>query len=170
PPATGAAPLADRTLDLGTALTLGAEAPFTGTSWRVEDTPAWLSVSPTSGTGALRVQVRANRALGTPVKADQARLTGELRITWQAGEQKGTAVWTVTADQYVLTGRVTDPAQAQGPDVGTAPAETGAPAGARSVIVKYRSPAAQALALGQRVTGPDAGLASTRAALQQIGP
>lgn len=167
-PAPGPAPLADRTLELGTALTLGAEAPFTGTSWRVEDTPAWLTVSPTSGTGALRVQVRVNRALGTPTAADQARLTGEVKISWQAGERTGTAVWTVTADQYVLTGRVADPARVQGADVGTARAAEVAPAEARSVIVKYRSATAQALALGRRVTAQDGTLASTRAALEQV--
>lgn len=169
-PAPLPAPLADRTLELGTALTLGAEAPFTGTSWRVEDTPAWLSVSPTSGTGALRVQVRANRALGTPTAADQARLTGEVKITWQSGERTGTAVWTVTADQYVLTGRVTDPARVQGSDVGTAVAGEAAPAEVRSVIVKYRLAAAQALALGRKVTAQDAALASTRAALAEVAP
>ncbi|MCP2013478.1 subtilisin family serine protease [Deinococcus sp. HSC-46F16] len=169
-PAPGPSPLADRTLDLGTALTLGTEAPFTGTSWRVEDTPAWLTVSPSSGTGALNVQVRANRALGTPVKADQARLTGEVKIAWQAGERSGTATWTVTADQYVLTGRVTDPTRVQGGDVGTAPAEDTDPAEVRSVIVKYRSAAAQALALGRGVTAQDAALASTRAALTEAAP
>ncbi|KEF35304.1 serine protease [Deinococcus sp. RL] len=169
-PAERPATLADRTLNLGTALTLTAEAPFTGTFWQVTDAPPWLTVSPASGSGPVRVQVRANRALSTPTAADQPQLTGEVKIAWQEAGKGGTATWTVTADQYVLTGRVTDPAAVRGADVGTALRGDAPPAEVRSVIVKYRSAAAQALALGRKVTASDPALASTRALLDRLGP
>ncbi len=148
---TPAAPLAlkDQSLDLGRTLDTQATQPFSG-RWTVTDVPDWLQVSPISGQGNVNVQIRADRGLATPLAADQAVLTGRIRIVWTAGPQDppngaeasgGTATWTVQADQFVLMGRLREEASAQGQDlrVGPGPTDRSSAAGrARGVIVKYR--------------------------------
>lgn len=155
---------------LGTALSGELSQAFAG-SWEVDrgTLPAWLSVQPLRGEGDVRLQVTADRARATPTAADRPQLSGEVSVTWQQGTQSGRFGWTVTADQYTLTGRVVDPARAQGADAGTGPAVTaqGATA-ARGVIVKYRSAAAQAAALGRAGTLGGAAQA-TRATLERLG-
>ncbi|WP_102126586.1 S8 family serine peptidase [Deinococcus planocerae] len=138
-----------RTVDLGTRLSVPAVRGFAG-RWTVEEVPAWLTVSPLKGTGDVRLTVTADRARATPAAADQPKLSGQITVTWQHGEESGRTTWTVTADQYTLTGRVVDAARIQGADVGTRAAKTSAPTTeARGVIVKYRSAAAQSVALGR---------------------
>ncbi|MFK7604194.1 S8 family serine peptidase [Deinococcus sp. SM5_A1] len=136
-------PLADLSLNLGTQRGAQATQPFTG-KWTVAGKPFWLQVSPTSGQGDVNVQVSADRGAATPLAADQAALTGQIRIEWKTGDgeaQRGTATWTVKADQYVLTGRLREEATAQGQDLrlgagpSARPPQTGQ---ARGVIVKYR--------------------------------
>ncbi|GGO28054.1 S8 family serine peptidase [Deinococcus humi] len=143
-------PLKDQSLDLGRTLGTQATQPFSG-RWTVTDVPDWLQVSPVSGQGDVNVQIRADRGLDTPLAADQAELTGQIKIVWTAGSQdaqggvdapKGAAIWTVRADQYVLTGRLRQEASAQGQDLRVGPGPTArlAEAGrARGIIVKYRS-------------------------------
>lgn len=136
-------PLADLSLSLGTGRGAQATQPFAG-KWSVAGKPAWLQVSPTSGQGDVNVQISADRGVATPLAADQAALTGQITIEWSLPEgevQRGTATWTVKADQYVLKGRLRDEATAQGQDLRTRtgpsvrPPQTGQ---ARGIIVKYR--------------------------------
>ncbi|CAM3240920.1 Putative Serine protease, subtilase family, (Peptidase_S8) [Deinococcus saxicola] len=137
-------PLADLSLNLGTQRDAQATQPFAG-KWTVAEKPAWLQVSPTSGQGDVNVQVSADRGVATPLAADQATLTGQLRIEWKTGDgeaQRGTATWTVKADQYVLKGRLRGEATAQGQDLrtGAGPSAPQSGAGqARGIIVKYRN-------------------------------
>ncbi|BDP41451.1 serine protease [Deinococcus aetherius] len=162
-----------RTVDLGARLSLPAVQTFAGT-WSVEEAslPAWLTVSPLGGTGDVRLTVTADRARGTRAAADQATLSGQITVVWQHGAESGRTTWTVTADQYTLTGRVVDAAKVQGADVGTRAATTPAPAPeARGVIVKYRSAAAQSVALGRDVPAVRLGEAAqerTRGALARL--
>ncbi|AWT35684.1 serine protease [Deinococcus arenae] len=188
PPGPGA--LQDRTLGLGLSTQQKVNVPFGG-SWRVTDYPDWVKVSQQGGTGAVSFTLTADRQQATPVAADQASLSGVIKVSWTAGEgsaaQNGTASWTVTAQQYELTGRAALPAQVTGTDLVTSAARPAAGTVApRGVIVKYRSGAlgtqgaepatgtsartapgqggaSRAVALGaQRLTG--AGLTVTRRA------
>ncbi|WP_019585611.1 S8 family serine peptidase [Deinococcus apachensis] len=144
-------PVTPQTVALGRALSTSASQSFGG-SWSIEKVPDWLSVSPSSGKGDVSVNFTADRSRGTPVSADQPRLSGEVTVVWKNGSASGRTVWTVTADQYTVTGRVMDAASVQATDVepegrlGTQSAGE-----ARGVIVKYRSAAAQAVALGRAV-------------------
>ncbi|CAM4218367.1 S8 family serine peptidase [Deinococcus marmoris] len=136
-------PLADLSLSLGTGRGAQATQPFAG-KWSVAGKPAWLQVSPTSGQGDVNVQVSADRGVATPLTADQAALTGQITIEWSLPEgeaPRGTATWTVKADQYVLKGRLRDEATAQGQDLRTGTGPTAPQSGegqARGIIVKYR--------------------------------
>jgi serine protease len=140
-----------QTVALGTALSGTVYQASEGT-WEVEQgsLPAWLKVAPLSGTGTIALSLTADRAQATRTAADQPRLSGKVTVAWKEGTRTGQTTWTVTADQYVLTGRVVDTVKAQGADAG-AGAELAAQATptARGVIVKYRSAAAQAVALGR---------------------
>ncbi|GMA16473.1 serine protease [Deinococcus metallilatus] len=167
PPASGP------TVPLGQALTGQVSQPFGGT-WAVEQKslPAWLTVSPGSGTGRIGLTLTADRAQGTPTAADQRTLSGQVTVTWTEGTQSGKTTWTVTADQYTLTGRVVDAARVQGADVGGGAAlRAQSQVGARGVIVKYRSAAAQAVALGRTApagTLSDAAQSTTRGTLARL--
>lgn len=165
---------AETPLALGPALSGELAQAFAG-SWEVDrDTlPNWLSVQPLRGEGDVALKVTADRARATPTAADRPQLSGEVSVTWKQGSQSGRFSWTVTADQYTLTGRVVDPARVQGTDAGTGGAVT-APgtAAARGVIVKYRSAAAQAVALGRPApagTLSGAAQATTRHTLTGLG-
>ncbi|WP_189067348.1 S8 family serine peptidase [Deinococcus radiotolerans] len=135
--------LQDRTVSLGFKTQEAVTVPFSG-NWRVTDAPSWIHVSSQAGQGPVTVTFTADRQEATPVKADQPSLSGKVKISWTSGTGgqavNGTAIWTVTAQQYALTGRLTQPAQVTGADVVTgvqAPAKTDlAP---RGVIVKYRA-------------------------------
>jgi len=172
PPGPTPQGLGAQTVALGTAASGVATRAFSG-QWKVENVPAWLTVSPLSGTGEVRLTVRADRAQATPVAADQATLSADLTLSWTDGDRSGQAVWRVTADQYTLTGRVVDVARAQGVDAGTAAVPTAEPASsARGVIVKYRTAAAQAVALGRAApvgTLSVAAQATTRDTLARLG-
>lgn len=116
--------------------------PFTG-SWRIVQTPTWLHPSRQSGTGPVDVTLVASRQDATPVAADQPTLQGVIAIEWRSGSgsqaRSGTAVWSVTADQYELRGRLVQPVQVTGTDVVTsAPTPRSSTLEARGVIVKYR--------------------------------
>ncbi|SMB91390.1 S8 family serine peptidase [Deinococcus hopiensis] len=173
-PSMPASPTADGPdVNLGTALT-GGGTQVSGVSWRVDtgSLPAWLKVTPTSGTGPITLTFTADRAQGTPTTADQAKLSAAVRVNWTQGGASGTSTWNVTADQYVLRGRVVDAATVQGSDVGKGTGVNArAPQDARGVIVKYRSAAAQATALGRLgvSSAGDAALSSTRSALARLG-
>ena len=141
PPDSGA--LQDRTLGLGLSTQQKVNVPFGG-SWRVTDYPDWLKVSQQGGKGAVSFTLTADRQQATPVAADQASLSGVIKVSWTSGEgsaaQNGTASWTVTAQQYELTGRAALPAQVTGTDLVTSAARPAAGTVApRGVIVKYRS-------------------------------
>ncbi|MBB5232861.1 S8 family serine peptidase [Deinococcus budaensis] len=173
---------AGSTLALGTALGGELTQAFTG-RWELDRVPDWLSVQPARGEGNVALKVTADRARATPTAADQPQLSGEVSVTWQQGTQSGRFSWTVTADQYTLTGRVLDAARAQGTDAGTGgDVAAQGTAAARGVIVKYRSAAAQAVALGRaapagtlsgaaQATTLDtlAGLGAGRGALADLG-
>ncbi|WP_034384298.1 S8 family serine peptidase [Deinococcus sp. YIM 77859] len=171
PPVGTTPPTTGQAVALGTASSGQIEQPLAGT-WTVDraSLPAWLTVWPTSGTGDLRLTVRVDRVQGTPTAADQAQLSGEVTVNWQRGEQSGKVTWKVTADQYTLTGRVVDAPQAQGTDVAASSGiRTPDAAAARGVIVKYRSAAAQAQALGERAnTELSAAQGATRDALTRL--
>ncbi len=169
--------LQDRTLGLGLSTQQTVNVPFTG-SWRVTDFPSWLSVSQQAGTGAVTFTLRADRQSVTPLGADQPTLSGVIKVSWTSGESKaaqsGTAAWTVSAQQFELSGRAAQPAQVSGADLVTSSrlaAQSTVAAPARGVIVKYRA-GVQAQAAGgtnravtlgaQRLAG--AGLTVTRRA------
>lgn len=148
---TPSGPVTAQTVALGTALSAPASQSFGG-SWSIEDVPAWLSVSPPSGKGDVSVKVTADRSRGTPVGADQPRLSGQVTVVWKNGSASGRTVWTVTADQYAVTGQVVDGDSVQAGDVEPRGLlRTGGTREARGVIVRYRSAAAQAVALGRAV-------------------
>lgn len=158
--------LSDRTLSLGRAASQQVAQSFSGT-WKIEDRPAWLAVSPSSGAGDVRFTVTADRARGTPLAADQATLSGALTLRWTSGTgaaaQGGQAVWTVRADQFELRGRVVEPQAVRGQDL--QPPQRAAPparAGAHGVIVTYRAEPAQIP--GQAAPSPRAPVAATPAA------
>ncbi|MDV6374566.1 S8 family serine peptidase [Deinococcus sp. ZS9-10] len=139
-----ATPLADQTIKLGQALSIQTNQPFVG-EWSVSNLPAWLQVSPASGTGPVAFKLTADRGLATPLQASAAALSGQLKIVWTSGTGtgavKGTATWTVQADQYLLKGRLLDGASAGGQDVrlGNKIKVASASANeARGIIVKYR--------------------------------
>ncbi|MVN86283.1 S8 family serine peptidase [Deinococcus sp. HMF7620] len=133
-----------RTVPLAQAASGSTSVPFAG-QWRVTDRPDWLSVTPLSGQGNVTLTITADRAAATPLKANQSELSGQIKIEWTSGTgsvaKSGAALWTVTAQQFELGGRLVAPAQAQGQDAQSAASlRTQAPAGtARGVIVKYRS-------------------------------
>lgn len=141
----------DQTVALGTKLTTSASQSFDG-SWQVEmdDVPAWLTVTPSAGNGPVALTISAQRRKATPLTADVPQLSAVLTVNWKGrdGKTTGTAKWTVTADQYRLTGRVLDSAglssaRVQGLDVlpGSrlfSPPQ-GPQAGARGIIVTYRN-------------------------------
>ena len=133
----------DRTVALGLRAQQDVTVPFSG-SWRIVEYPSWVRVSKPAGTGAVALSVAAVRQDATPVAADQAQLSGVIRVAWTTGSgadaKNGTAKWVVTAQQYELTGRLSAPAAVTGTDVVTSVAgpQVGTPQ-ARGVIVKYRS-------------------------------
>lgn len=140
---TAGAGVQDRTVTLGLRAQQDVTVPFSG-SWRIVEYPSWVRVSKPAGTGAVALSVAAVRQDATPVAADQAQLSGVIRVAWTTGSgadaKNGTAKWVVTAQQYELTGRLSAPAAVTGTDVVTSVAgpQVGTPQ-ARGVIVKYRS-------------------------------
>ncbi|WP_221089845.1 S8 family serine peptidase [Deinococcus aquaedulcis] len=159
-------PLQARTVTLGQATSMRVEVPYSG-RWRVQERPDWLTVSPQAGNGPVALTVTIDRARATPLKANLAELSTEIKLAWSAGEgsgeKTGEVTWPVTARQFELRGRVVAPAQTQGADAQAAPRlnEAAAPA-ARGVIVKYREGVAaqtsvRALqAAGQKVSSAQA--------------
>ncbi|GAA5500613.1 hypothetical protein Dxin01_00335 [Deinococcus xinjiangensis] len=150
PPST----LQDQVVNLGQANSQVTGQSFGGT-WQVENVPAWLSVSRISGNGDISLTVTANRNAATPVAADQKTLSGSFDVAWTAPDQKtsGTAHWTVNADQFMLTGAVSDTAQISATDL-LAPAtlrqsdaQGASQSAPQSVIVTYRSAALKAAVL-----------------------
>ncbi|WP_233218610.1 S8 family serine peptidase [Deinococcus arcticus] len=140
-------PLQARTVALGQATSVRVDVPYAG-RWRVQERPEWLSVSPQAGTGPVALTVTIDRARATPLKANLAELSAEIKLAWSAGEgsreKTGEVTWPVTARQFELRGRVVAPAQTQGNDAQAAPRVNPAPApAARGVIVKYRAAAGQ---------------------------
>lgn len=135
----------DQTFDLGLERSVQVTQPNAG-RWTVEDSPEWLRVSVSSGTGDVSLTVTADRSLATPLAADQPRLSGDIVVTWESedGSEQGRATWTVTAEQYRLTGRVLDTAQVTGNDVTVSSTLQPEPSRqTRGVIVTYRRAAAR---------------------------
>ncbi|NTX99600.1 S8 family serine peptidase [Deinococcus sp. JMULE3] len=133
----------DRTVALGLRAQQDVTVPFTG-SWRITEYPTWVRVSRSAGTGAIALSVAAVRQDATPVTADQAQLSGVIKVAWTTGNgataKNGAATWVVTAQQYELTGRVTQPVAVTGTDVVTSvPGPAAVTPEARGVIVKYRA-------------------------------
>ncbi|ACO46102.1 S8 family serine peptidase [Deinococcus deserti] len=125
-------------VNLGYGFSAPVQAAHSG-SWQVIDQPAWLSVTPTSGTGEIRLAVAADRSKATPLAADQAKLTGAVILELTAPDKTRTrATITVSADQYRMTGRVADTAKISGQALVTSPINRARPAEARGILVKYR--------------------------------
>ncbi|WP_019009991.1 S8 family serine peptidase [Deinococcus aquatilis] len=147
--------ISDQTIKLNTAVSGKAQQGFDGT-WSIKNVPDWLSVSAFSGTGNVNVTVTAYRALASQTAANTPQLSGDLTLIWSSGNNSGTATWTVTADNYTLTGRVLDGAAAQslsvrgtdaqlGAQLWSPPSETPAAQAvtqARGVVVRYRAASA----------------------------
>lgn len=130
----------DQTFDLGLERSVQVTQPHAG-RWTVTQRPPWLAVSASSGEGDVALTVTADRALATPLTASEPRLSGEIVLTWKSpdGSEEGRATWTVTAEQYRLTGRVLDTARVTGQDVQTTSTLlTGRPRQTRGLIVTYR--------------------------------
>lgn len=146
PPVTGPATLTTQTVNLGQQTAVTLDVPFGG-RWSVTDFPDWLKLSVQGGQGNVALTVTADRAAATPLKADQTTLNGTLTLNWTSGSgsatQSGQTVWTVTAAQFSLSGRVQAPAvQGQGVQLSGAGRPSGTPDSqpdAAGVIVKYRA-------------------------------
>ena len=156
--------LGERQLDLAQATTLEVSEPFAGT-WRVSSVSPWLSVSSASGSGPVRFTVQADRNAATPVTADQATLSGQIKLSWNSedGANSGSVTWTVSAQQYLLTGQVLEGASLSGADAAPPaahPLSAQEVAPTRGVIVTYRSPAARDAALGLPGEGGAGGLSA----------
>lgn len=166
---TQPAGLPDRDVALGQQLSTEVSEPWRG-RWEVSRVPEWLEVSGAdgakSGEGAVRLTVTARRHAATPVAADQPQLRGEIEVNWTGeNEQRGTARWTVTADQYRLTGRVTERPSVAGQDL--RPGQPSAPAPQREVrglIVTYRSAASRDAAVSPALSAQAALPAEARQA------
>lgn len=146
PPVTGPATLTTQTVNLGQQTAVTLDVPFGG-RWSVTDFPDWLKLSAQGGQGNVALTVTADRAAATPLKADQTTLNGTLTLNWTSGSgsatQSGQTVWTVTAAQFSLSGRVQAPAvQGQGVHLSGAGRPSGTPdrqPDPAGVIVKYRA-------------------------------
>lgn len=138
------------------------QAPFSGT-WSLGGLPAWISASPGSGVGDVRVTFTLNRALAAPEQADQPTLSAPVTLNWKTagGASGGAAVLNVSASLYRLSGQVVQSAAVQAPAVlanvlTSRPVQTNGELLSRGVIVKYRSAAAlqrAALALAGGASG-----------------
>ena len=123
------------------------QAPFTGT-WSLGGLPAWISASPTSGAGNVKVTFTLNRALAAPERADQPKISAPVTLNWNTGENgsgpSGAATLNVSASLYHLTGQVEPAVRAlQAPAVLASRAvQTGGEVLSRGVIVRYRTLAA----------------------------
>lgn len=147
PPTTAPATLTTRTIPLEQQTAVTLDVPFGG-RWSVTNFPSWLKLSAQAGQGNVVFTLTADRAAATRLKADQTTLSGNLTLNWTSGTgssaQSGQTVWTVTAAQYSLRGRVNAPA-VQGQGVQTQGGQTGHPVtpapqpDAAGVIVKYRA-------------------------------
>lgn len=137
---------ADQTLDLGQQTSARFTQPFNGT-WKVSSVPLWLSVSSYAGSGDVALTVTADRNGKTPLAADQAQLSDQIRIEWTArdGQTTGVAVWTVTVQQFTLSGTVRDQASVSAQDIqplaGRAASAQEANPASRGIIVTYKTPA-----------------------------
>lgn len=144
PPVTGPATLTTQTVNLEQQTAVTLDVPFGG-RWSVTNFPDWLKLSAQAGQGNVVFTLTADRAAATRLKADQATLSGNLTLNWTSGTgsatQSGQTVWTVTAAQYSLRGRVNAPAvQGQGAQTQGGHPVTPAPQpDVAGVIVKYRA-------------------------------
>ena len=137
--------LPDRDVALGRQLRTEVSEPWRG-RWEVSRVPEWVEVSSKGGEGDVRFTVTARRPAATPVAADQPQLSGVIEVHWtgENGQQEGTARWTVTADQYRLTGRVTESPSVSGQDLRRADLpRPAAQREERGLIVTYRSAASR---------------------------
>lgn len=169
PPPPSPTPVADQTISLGQALSKPVTQSFSGT-WRVTSTPNWLKVSKAEGSGNVALNVTANRTLATPVTADQKVLSGDIYVAWTSGTTTGTAHWTVTADQYALSGQVGRPAQVTASDIqlGTlSTAQADAQVG-DSVIVTYRDASTRNAVLKSNLQAQSVQIENSRATLQAL--
>lgn len=166
-------------LDLGYELSKVKEQALpTDVKWQVMGLPSWLTVSAQSGSGPIKLTVTANRTPGTPSLAQQPQLQGSIRIMAFKDDQQTEAVWTVTANQYALSGKVgsVKPQQLTGQDAGQPVAlqQNAAEGESRGIIVKYRQPLGQSLS-AQSVTSQRSqeilrGLSVNVGQLQHLGP
>lgn len=172
--------LSNQTVSLGTALSATAQQAFTGT-WSIKNVPDWLAVSALSGTGNVNLTVTADRTKLAAAAANIPVISGDLTLSWAAGPASGTVTWTVTANNYTLTGRVVDGAAAQSLSVSGADAQPGANLGvqaverpaavaeARGIIVKYRAAAAHAAILNSKtLNAQEFGTQLSEARLQSL--
>ncbi|GHG03145.1 serine protease [Deinococcus piscis] len=143
------------TLDLGYAEQGRIEKAFAG-NWRVEQKPAWLSLTtvknPADKTLVLDIN-GVDRNVAVAPDAAQPQLGGVIRIRWQApgSTEWITSKWTVQARRFVLSGQVQWP-EVSGEDATPTPEDVQPPAAgeATQVIVKYRA-AAVAQAVGAQL-------------------
>lgn len=164
-----------QTVALGQAVSAPAKQGFSGT-WTVKDVPAWLTVSPASGSGDVALTVSADRAAGTPLDAGQSVLSGSFQVVWTLPDQTtGSATWTVQADQFRLSGRVVDAARLEGADTRVPDTDLAASSAgdSRGVIVTYREAgvrdAVLAAAGSVRAQAQDSAAATARATLDGLG-
>ena len=139
--------LNDAALVAGPALTATYQAAFQG-NWIISGLPAWLSASPSSGSGNVKTTFRINRSAGAPHTADQSRLSAPVKLGWQTpGGVSGSATLTVSADLYRLSGQVSVAVTSAQSLPTPAPLRINASPKASGVIVKYKTAAALSAAL-----------------------
>lgn len=176
-PQPPAVDLPDVTVDLGQQTSTRVTEPYAGT-WRVTSVPLWLSVSSYLGSGDVALTITADRNGRTPLTADQSELTDQIKVEWTApdGQTKGTAIWTVKAQQYELTGRVQDQAAVTAQDIqpqalSSVQTRDALPE-SRGIIVTYRSPAIRDAVLkdtGLQAQGLNTPAGQSAAKLQALG-
>lgn len=166
--------LEDRQVNLGNAVSQRVTQEFLG-SWQIKDVSPWLSVNTYSGTGNVVVNISARRSDQTALLADQPQLNGHITIEWTGvdGTTSGVSTWTVSADQYRLSGQVVDTARIDAADIqaranGLLTAQRVGPS-SRGILVTYRTAALRDQALKAEAGLSAQNLNSSSARLRALG-
>ncbi|AZI42835.1 serine protease [Deinococcus psychrotolerans] len=169
-------------LSAANALSDAYSAPFDGT-WNLTGLPGWLSAYPLSGSGNVKTTLTLNRSAAALTKADVKQLSAGLQLLWKAhplrGGAAGTTTLNVSADLYHLTGQVSGQISAQGPSALSVlpaaplrvnPSALSNSAGARGVIVNYKTESALLSALPALTAGrvPNRGIESLALPVQSL--
>ncbi len=114
--------LANKTLNLGQALSQSVSESFDGT-WNITSQPTWLTLSSYGGSCNVNFTYTVDRTALSKMAADQSTVGGPIIISWTSGSgttaQSGTATWQIKADQYLVTGHIVDSANVAAASINT---------------------------------------------------